>query len=193
MQENESKWANLSSYLHPNCICSPLLATTDALIIWQRRIKSQLVANVSRLPDGTSSEKSSRTQHTEKTAAHDNRCSESKTRLMDMATARQVEFGRCSGAPSRQKCSSFFYLQRRHDIPCPLKLATERCSPCSCCRHPSLAISSTAKRRAARNPIGLTGAVPNSIKWRHWARRVRGRESQRENHRKAGQRDRVEV
>lgn len=63
--------------------------------------------------------------------------------------ARQVERQRC------KKCSCF-YLQRRHDIPCPLKPATERCSPCSCCRRPSLAIPSTAKRRAARNPIGLT-------------------------------------
>lgn len=71
-----------------------------------------------------------------------------------------------SGAASEQKCS-WFYLQRRHDIPCPLKPATERCSPCSCCRRPSLANTSTAKRMAAKNPIGLTGTLPNSSKWRH--------------------------
>lgn len=75
-----------------------------------------------------------------------------------MEAARQAEGQRCRA--SRQKCSCF-YLQRRHDIPCPLKPATERCSPCSCCRRTSLAITSTAKRRAARNPIGLTGTVPN--------------------------------
>ena len=90
-------------------------------------------------------------------------------------------FGRCCSASSRQKCSCF-YLQRRHDIPCPLKPATERCSPCSCCRCPSLAITSTAKRRAARNPISLTGTVPNSSEWRHGVRRISGRESQREEH-----------
>ena len=72
----------------------------------------------------------------------------------------------CSSAASRQNRSWFFYLQRRHDIPCPLKPATERCSSCSCCRRPSLLITSTAKKRAARNPICLTGSVPNSSEWR---------------------------
>lgn len=85
----------------------------------------------------------------------------------------------CEKAAAGQK-SSCFYLQRRHDIPCPLKPATERCSPCSCCRQTSLAITSAAKKRAAKNPIGFTGAVPDLSKRRHWARRVRGRESRTE-------------
>lgn len=75
-------------------------------------------------------------------------------------------YGTGSGAESMQKCS-WLYLQRRHDIPCPLKLATERCSPRSCCRCTSQANTSTAKRKPAENPIGLTGNAPNSSKWRH--------------------------
>lgn len=71
MQENDSKWANLSSCHPPNCICFPLWSTTDALIIWQRRIRSQLVAHIRRLPGDTSSEKAvahstlSKMQHTQ--------------------------------------------------------------------------------------------------------------------------------
>lgn len=102
----------------------------------------------------------------------------------DMEKARQVEFwtGRGAPPPPTHTEMQLFYLQRRHDIPCPLKPATERCSPCSCCRHPSLALTSTEKRRAAGNPIGLTGTVPNSQEWRRSATRESGRESGRENH-----------
>lgn len=158
------------------------------------------MAHISRQPAATSPENAaahstlSKLQLTRQTDRRD----ESKTRPTDMEMERQAEFfGGCSSTSSRQKSSCFFffffYLQRRHDIPCPLKPATERCSPCSCCRCPSLAITSTAKRRAARNPIGLTATVPNSSEWRHWGRRVRGRQSQSQREEHAGRRDRVEV
>lgn len=91
----------------------------------------------------------------------------------------------------RQK-RSWFYLQRRHDIPCPLKLATERCSPCSCRRCSSLSTASTAQTRAARNPIGLTGTTSQFQKERtvnesgtRWGREGERRERER------GERERV--
>lgn len=99
-----------------------------------------------------------------------------KAGMTQIKTVEQVQYGTGSGAASMQKCS-WLYLQRRHDIPCPLKLATERCSPRSCCRCPSQANTSTAKRRRAENPIGLTGSVPSSGKWRHCQKTLRGSES----------------
>lgn len=62
-----------------------------------------------------------------------------------------------------QTCS-WFYLHRRHDIPCPLKPDTERCSPHSCCRCSSVANTGVAIRTAERNPIGLTCTIPNLSK-----------------------------
>lgn len=159
------------------------------------------MAHISRQPAATSPENAaahstlSKLQLTRQTDRRD----ESKTRLTDMEMERQAEFfwGMQQYILQAEKqllfFFFFFYLQRRHDIPCPLKPATERCSPCSCCRCPSLAITSTAKRRAVRNPIGLTATVPNSSEWRHWGRRVRGRQSQSQREEHAGRRDRVEV
>jgi len=162
----------------------------DAVIAWHRQLKQQLEADVSWQPDVSSPEHAaahgstrSKLQHIAQTG----RCSESKAGPTDMETVAQVGFGK------RQRHSlrcSWFYLQRRHDIPCPLNPATERCSPCSCCRRPSLANTSTAKRRVAKYPIGLRGAVPNSSKWRHWAGRMYGRQSQREERREGGRRGR---
>lgn len=164
------------------------------------------MAHISRKPAVTTPENAaarstlSKLQRTRQTDRRANDESKNNTdRHGDGKTGNRVFFWRgCSSASSRQKSSFFlslsffFYLQRRHDIPCPLKPATERCSPCSCCRCPSLAITSTATRRAARNPIGLTGTVPNSSERRHWGRRVRGRQSQSRREEHAGQRGRVE-
>lgn len=185
---NKIKWQQISKLVLISSSKFSPWTTADAQIIWQRQLKREKTQLVAHITDSLLSLPLKMQLHT----AHWANCS-SQGKQTDAVRAWQDwrtwrrrrdrwSFGRCSSASSRQKCSCF-YLQRRHDIPCPLKPATERCSPCSCCRCPSLAITSTAKKGAARNPIGLTGTVPNSNEWRHWARRVRGRESQRKEHR----------
>lgn len=82
-----------------------------------------------------------------------------RSRLQQPATDAERAEGRGGGETGEEEAAvqrAVFYLQRRHDIPCPPKAATERCSPCSGRRRRrSLASSSTGepRRRVARNPI----------------------------------------
>lgn len=163
-----------------------LPGTTDALTIWRRQQNLPLVVRRSREPavavweNAATYSTFSKMQHRDKDSLQPWK----QSRETEQQTERKRDGRQCSLQADMQ----LFYLQRRHDIPCPLKPATERCSPCSCCWRPSLTNTSRAKRGAAGNPIGLTGTLPNSGKCRHWVRSAEEGET-----RVQGQRESVEV
>lgn len=123
------------------CVHEPL---TAAQTIWQRQPKSQQANRLHAVtPPGNAAAHSTQDK---------NRDAKRAKRYCWTCMRRKW----CNTTSSKCSC---FYLQRRHDIPCPLKPATERCSPCSWCRCPSLSLTSTVQTKAASNPIGLIGSA----------------------------------
>ena len=110
----------------------PQVGDGSHMLTWPREVEPQLAAQISDVPSP-------------------------RRRRAAAAHSRQAKTAGCRRRQRRWTVQrqEWFYLQRRHDIPCRLHLATERCSPCRC---PTASSASTAQARAARNPIGLPGS-----------------------------------